>query len=70
MSSSCTAQGCHRETIARGWCTKHYARWKRNGDPEQANSTAEDRYHHHKMDLNDGFWDKVEKTRQERIMGV
>ena len=70
MSTVCTAKDCRRQTIARGWCTKHYARWKRNGDPEQAFSTAEGRYQRQTVDLDDGFWDEVDKVRQERIMGT
>ena len=30
---TCTVDGCTDPTIARGWCSKHYYRWKRNGDP-------------------------------------
>lgn len=28
----CVIDGCNREVIARGWCTKHYQRWKNGID--------------------------------------
>jgi hypothetical protein len=30
---SCAVDDCRRQSKARGWCTTHYARWKRLGDP-------------------------------------
>lgn len=29
----CTIEGCNREYDSRGWCTTHYLRWKKWGDP-------------------------------------
>lgn len=29
----CNIPGCDRAHRARGWCTRHYERWKRHGDP-------------------------------------
>lgn len=29
----CAVSGCDRPRRARGWCQKHYLRWKRHGDP-------------------------------------
>ena len=31
---SCKIDGCDNIADARGWCRKHYWRWKRNGDPK------------------------------------
>lgn len=31
---TCLVAGCDRSPVARGWCGKHYQRWKRLGDPE------------------------------------
>lgn len=29
----CSVEGCDRVVLARGWCTRHYTRWLRYGDP-------------------------------------
>lgn len=35
MSSRlCTIVGCAQTVFARGWCQKHWTRWRRHGDPE------------------------------------
>lgn len=31
---SCTIEGCGNPHYGRGWCAKHYARWRAHGDPE------------------------------------
>jgi hypothetical protein len=30
---TCTIDGCDKPIRARGWCSLHYGRWNRNGDP-------------------------------------
>lgn len=35
----CTVPGCDGEVSARGWCIRHYTRWKRHGDPEAVTRT-------------------------------
>lgn len=30
---SCSVDGCRGITLARGWCSKHYNRWRKHGDP-------------------------------------
>lgn len=30
----CAIQGCENQPVCRGWCDKHYTRFKRHGDPE------------------------------------
>lgn len=30
---ACSVEGCVTETIARGFCMRHYQRWRRHGDP-------------------------------------
>lgn len=34
MSDSCSVDDCEAPVIARGWCFKHYARWRANGTTE------------------------------------
>ena len=33
IKRTCVIDGCTSPAIGRGWCSKHYYRWKRNGDP-------------------------------------
>jgi hypothetical protein len=30
---TCSIDGCNETARKRGWCTRHYERWRRNGDP-------------------------------------
>lgn len=30
---SCSIDGCEKPVLARGWCSAHWTRWKRHGDP-------------------------------------
>lgn len=31
--ASCSIDGCAGRLFARGWCLKHWRRWRKNGDP-------------------------------------
>lgn len=31
----CSIEGCNKPHLARGWCSKHYTRWQRHGDPNR-----------------------------------
>lgn len=33
VAKLCSIDGCYKKNLARGWCQKHYQRWKRHGDP-------------------------------------
>ena len=35
VTEDCAVGDCPRPQHARGWCTMHYQRWKRTGDPEK-----------------------------------
>ena len=53
---TCSIDGCDSGVFARGWCTRHYTRWYRNGDPlsaayDRVDGSPEDR-----------FWARVHKT--------
>ena len=30
---TCTIDGCESKPVGRGWCNKHYTRWRNHGDP-------------------------------------
>lgn len=31
----CSVEGCEARSVARGWCMKHYQRWRAHGDAEK-----------------------------------
>ena len=33
MAPSCSIKGCGRPTVTRGWCRRHYWRWRTHGNP-------------------------------------
>jgi hypothetical protein len=33
MAKVCQVEGCDNQSVSRGFCSKHYARWRRYGDP-------------------------------------
>ena len=35
MADTCSIHGCTNKRFSRGWCSTHFARWKRHGDPEK-----------------------------------
>jgi len=47
----CSLDGCDSPVFARDWCQKHYARWRRHGDPTYSryrmDLTAEQRIEQH-----------------------
>ena len=36
---TCSIEGCENAVNARGWCTKHYTRWRSHGDPHETTHT-------------------------------
>jgi hypothetical protein len=53
VKSPCTVPGCERFVIAKGYCDKHYRRWRIYGDPNVC-----------KPNVNglEDFWEKVKKS--------
>lgn len=47
----CLIENCETGVLARGWCVKHYQRWRKWGDPLKDPQTPEER-----------FWAKVDKN--------
>ena len=37
----CAVSGCGKRATSKGWCQAHYARWRRNGDPEGGRNTPD-----------------------------
>lgn len=33
ITKTCSIENCEKAATSRGWCDKHYRRWKRQGDP-------------------------------------
>lgn len=57
----CAVDECDRPSHARGWCTKHYQRWQRHGDPThvdlvQLPGSPEDRFWPRVDKQDDGCW--------------
>ena len=58
---------CSNKKKARGWCSKHYARWWRYGDPtfklppSGPVPTRPDSWD------NDGFWEQVASCTRDRL---
>lgn len=49
----CSVDGCEKRILARGWCQRHYGKWRRHGDPlyvPQREKSPHTR-----------FWEKVEE---------
>ena len=59
-SQTCSVEGCDRSFHCRGWCSRHYQRWRRYGDP-----LAGGAYHPHVMigaSRPERFWARVVKS--------
>ena len=40
----CTVDGCDKTARARGWCSMHYERWRKHGDPGSSKAMRPRRY--------------------------
>jgi len=53
---TCKIDGCERPAKGRGWCTTHWARWRKYGDP-----LAVRQVQHHGLSLKERFWINVQQ---------
>ncbi len=49
----CTVDGCERQSVGRGYCTKHYQRWRAHGTPDSTSRTH--------APLEDRLWRWIDK---------
>lgn len=52
----CSVEGCPEPFLARGWCSLHYGRWKKHGDPLYPAKP-----HNRDLPTDERFWLKVNK---------
>lgn len=58
----CSVEGCSNPKCnSRGWCSKHYQRWRKTGDPLQTGCIVGDdiKRFWSKVDMADGCWEWV-----------
>lgn len=55
MRKQCEIDGCDGRLLARGWCSKHWQRWKAHGDPTVILTG-------HGLGYVDRFWRFVDRT--------
>src|SRR5687767_14547835 len=59
---TCSIEGCERPVQARGWCTTHYHRWWKHGDPTAVKRSRQGRADGEFVErstLEERFWPKV-----------
>ena len=58
----CTADDCTRSTVARGFCSKHYKRFRVHGSPDVVlKESGEGVVRRRKKTVEERFWPKVDK---------
>lgn len=57
---TCSIEDCGRPVFARGWCNRHYNRWRSHGDP--LTTLRRPPVERPRIDPAVRFWPKVEKT--------
>lgn len=59
--NECSIEGCHSPEKSRGWCSRHYSRVLRHGDPtivRDSNATPEERLQRRGWDVTEaGCWE-------------
>lgn len=61
MIRACSVGDCPHQYLASGYCSKHYQRWKRHGDPSVVKPTGGARATY-PTPIMDRFWPKVDIT--------
>lgn len=59
MKQKCKIDSCGSPLYCRGWCVRHYQRWRAHGDPQAPPVKRE------KADPIERFWSKVQLTEKE-----
>lgn len=56
----CSIEGCEGRPVGRGWCAKHYQRWRKYGDPHTTHTPNLV----YGASVEERFWSKVNKTEE------
>lgn len=56
LPKTCSIPECESKTLARGWCSRHWQRWQRHGDPLAGGIDRP------RVTPSARFWSKVNKT--------
>ncbi|MBY6005380.1 HNH endonuclease [Salipiger bermudensis] len=59
---TCKIEGCNKPKFGRGWCSKHYAKWRKYGDPtvvrqNQAHGLCEFERFWMNVSVSEGCWE-------------
>lgn len=52
VGSPCSIEGCMLSAVGRGWCNKHWQRWKKHGDPLFVKRVRNREYGHTRINNN------------------
>ena len=66
---TCSIEGCDRPTLARGWCSTHYTRWRKHGDPGVRGVVAKPTESSFGTELDDYIWKAETRTQSESSGG-
>lgn len=57
--SACAIDGCDKPVFGHGWCSKHYTRWRRHGDPTKKHRTRAEE-----------FWRRVDPVDEPNVCWI
>jgi hypothetical protein len=52
VGAECKIEGCSASAVGRGWCNKHWQRWKKHGDPLVVERVRNREYGHTRVNNN------------------